>query len=240
MIRTLLGAAFIVALGSLAWCLVLGGLLGDHHVIAVELSALSLGGLWAGLTIRELATWQRMAVALGADAEDVVLFGVPCRLTSGIGTDALVLGPIRPRIFVGRSLVHALSEDELRAVVYHEDHHRRTWAPARAAALAAWLHLLGRSSRIRTVVLHRLSHLEVLADVDAIRRGTTPGSLARALLKGDPGPQPISFSFAADERVERLLDRAAGTAVDAPDRLPFEWLPAALLAIGTLACHAII
>jgi hypothetical protein len=240
MTRTLLGAVVAVALGSLGWCLLLDDILGHQHVLAVELSALSLAALWAGLTIRELVSWHHVAIELAADAEDVVLFGVPCSLTSRLGADALVLGPIRPRIFVGRSLARALTEDELRAVIYHEDHHRRTLAPVRAAALAAWLRLFGRSTRIRMVVLERLSQLEVLADADAIRRGSTPRSLARALLKGDPAVQPISFSYAADERVERLLDHAAGLPAGGSERLPYEWLPTALLAICTLGCHAII
>jgi hypothetical protein len=230
----------VVALVSLGWCLLLDRILGNHHVLAVELIASSVAALWAGLTIRELATWRRVAIALAADAEDVVLFGVPCSLTAEIGADALVLGPIRPRIFVGKSLARALTDDELRAVLYHEDHHRRTLAPIRAAALAAWLRLFGRSSHIRMLILDRLSHLEVLADADAIRRGSTPRSLARALLKGDPTLQPISFSYAADARVERLLDHAAGTPADRLERRPYEWLPTALLAIGTLGCHAII
>jgi hypothetical protein len=240
MTRTALTAVLVVAAGSLAWCLLLDNLLGHDHVLAVELSALCIAAIWAGVTIRELATWHRMAIALAADAENVELFGVRCWLTSGIGADAVVLGPMRPRIFVGKALARALTPDELRAVIYHEDHHRRTFAPVRAAALAAWLRLFGRWGRIRISVLDRLSQLEVLADADAIRRGSSPAALARALLKGDPTPQPISFSYAANERVERLLEQAAGIRPDAPERLPYEWLPAALLAIVTLGCHAII
>lgn len=240
MTRTALTAVLVVAAGSLAWCLLLDNLLGHDHVLAVELSALCIAALWAGATIRELAKWHRIAIALATDAEDIELFGVRCWLTSGIGADAVVLGPIRPRIFVGKALARALTADELRAVIYHEDHHRRTFAPIRAAALAAWLRLFGRWSRIRISVLERLSQLEVLADADAIRRGSSPAALARALLKGDPTPQPISFSYAANERVERLLEQAAGIRPDASERLPYEWLPAALLAIVTLGCHAII
>jgi hypothetical protein len=239
MTRTLFGAVLVVAVGSLAWCLLLDEILGHQHVLAVQGSAVSLAVLWAGLTVRELAIWRRVGIALADDAEGVELFGVRCWLTSGIGQDAVVIGPIRPRIFVGKALARALTADELQAVIYHEDHHRRTFAPIRAAALAAWLRLFGRSTRVRTVVLERLSHLEVLADADAIRRGSTPGSLARALLKGGVALQPISFSYAADERVERLLDNAAGLPA-ASERLPFEWLPTALLAIATMGCHAII
>jgi hypothetical protein len=60
------------------------------------------------------------------------------------------------------------------------------------------------------------------------------------LLKGDATAQPISFSYAANERVKRLLDHAAGVPADASERLPYEWLPAALIAVATLGCHGII
>jgi hypothetical protein len=175
---------------------------------------------------------------LSVDALDIGLFGVPCRVTPGLGTDAIVVGSVRPRIFLGAALVNALADDELEAVVYHEDHHRRTRAPLRAAALGAWLRLLGRLESFRSVLLDRLTDLETLADADAIRRGSSPRSLARALVKGDAALQPVSFSYAADRRVERLLDRAAGVPVDAGGRLPYEWLPIALLAVATLGCHA--
>ncbi|MBF8298539.1 MAG: putative family unassigned peptidase, partial [candidate division NC10 bacterium] len=158
-------------------------------------------------------------IALSVLAHDMTLFGVPCRVSPELGTDALVIGLLRPRVFVGASLLAALADDELEAVVYHEDHHRRTRAPLRAAALGAWLRLLGRSESVRSTVLDRLTDLETLADADAIRRGSSPQSLARALLKGDLSLQPVAFSYAADRRVERLLDRAAGIPIDDQRRL---------------------
>jgi hypothetical protein len=132
----------------------------------------------------------------------------------------------------------ALTDDELEAVAYHEDHHRRTRAPLRAAALGAWLRLLGRSDSVRDVILDRLADLETLADGDTLQRGSSPGSLARALLKGDASIQPVAFSYAAERRVESLLERAAGIPVDPTYRLPYEWLPVALLGLATIGCHA--
>lgn len=236
LIKTLLA----IALGSLGWCLLLDKLLGGQHVAAVELSALSIAVVWAGLTSREAMRSRSWARTLSADAEQVTLFGVQCRLTPSLGADAVVLGSFRPLIYVGSDLAQVLTADELRAVVLHEDHHRRTRAPIRSAALTAWLRLFGRSQSVRQMVLERLSHLEVMADLDAIRRGATAQSLARALLKGDPTIQPASFSYGADERVQRLLEHAAGAPVARFDRLPCEWLPTAVLTIATLGCHAVI
>jgi len=231
------GRLAAVAIGPLGWCVVVGGFVGGDPMLAVEIAGATLTVLWALLVIRAIIESHRIASALSADAHDLVLHGVPCRVTPGLGADALVMGSVRPRIFVGASLVGLLEDDELEAVVYHEDHHRRTRAPLRAAALGAWMRLLGRSERIRSMVLGRLTDLETLADADAMRRGSSPRSLARALRKGDAGDRPVGFSYAADHRVERLLDRAAGVRIDTAGRLPYEWLPVAILTVTTLGCH---
>lgn len=237
MTRGRAGGLVAVAIGPLGWCLTIGALVGGDPMLAIELVGGVLVMLWIALLTREVAASHRLASKLSVDAQDVVLFGVQCRVTRALGTDALVVGSVRPRVFVGAALLTALSDDELEAVMYHEDHHRRTRAPLRAAALGAWLRLLGRSESIRSVVVDRLTDLETLADADAIRRGSSPRSLARALVKGDAAVQPVAFSYAAERRVERLLDRAAGMPVDATSRLPYEWLPVALLSVATLGCH---
>jgi hypothetical protein len=233
-----LSGLLAVAIGPLGWCLAVGALLGGDPMLAVEIAGAGLAMLWAGLVIRDLAHCRRLASALSADALEVRLFDVPCRITSALGADAIVVGSLRPRIFVGLPLLATLAADELRAVVYHEDHHRRTRAPIRAAALGAWLRLLGRSVRVREVIQDRLADLESLADADAIRRGSTPRALARALLKGDASLEPVSFAYAADRRIGQLIDRATGVHVEPTGRLPYEWLPVMLLAIATLGCHA--
>ena len=238
MTRVRAGGLVAVAIGPLGWCLILGALVGGDPTLAIELVGGVVVILWAALLAWDVSSSHRLASALSSDAHDMVLFGVPCRVTPALGTDALVVGSVRPRVFVGAPLLTALSDDELEAVVYHEDHHRYTRAPLRAAALGAWLRILGRSERFRSVLVDRLTDLETLADADAIRRGSSPRSLARALVKGDAALQPISFSYAADRRVERLLDRAAGVPVDVGGRLPYEWLPVALIALATLGCHA--
>lgn len=225
------------AVGPPGWCAALGGLLGGDPLLAVEIGLIALAGLWAVIVLRDLIASHRLAGRLAADAREVVLFGVRCRVTPAIGADAFVVGFIRPQIFIGHALVAALADDELQAVIFHEDHHRRIRAPIRAAALGAWLRLLGRSEGLRGAVLDRLADLETLADADAMRRGSSPRSLARALLKGDLSLRPVAFSYAAHRRVERLLNTAAGIPTEATDRAPYEWLPVALLATVVLGCH---
>ncbi|MBF8290080.1 MAG: hypothetical protein HW391_1048 [Chloroflexi bacterium] len=139
------GAMVALALGSLALCIALGSLIGTDPMLVFELGTSGVALAWAGLALRELLEGRRVAAALLVDARDVTLFDVPCSVTPGLGTDAVVVGFLRPRIFVGTALIGALATDELRAVIHHEDHHRRTRAPLRAAALAGWLRLLVRA-----------------------------------------------------------------------------------------------
>lgn len=227
-----------IAIGPLGWCIAIGTIVGGDPMLGVEVGGTAIAALWAGLVAQELVRSQRMSRAFAVDAHETALFGVSIRVTPSLGTDAIVVGSIRPRIYVGSELLASLTDEEMRAVVLHEDHHRRTRAPIRAAALGAWLRLLGRSKRVRDVLVDRLTDLETLADADAIRRGSSPRSLARALIKGDASLQPVSFAYAADRRVEQLLDRAAGVPVQAAARLPYEWLPVILVTVATLGCHA--
>lgn len=237
MTRTRVAGLLAVAFGPLGWCLALGAVVGGDPMLSLEIVGGTVVGLWAGFVARELFRSRRLDTALARDARRTSMFGVSCWVTPGLQMDAVVVGFLRPTIYVGTDLVEALSEDEIRAVLFHEDHHRRTRAPVRAAAVEAWLQLLGRSSRVRAVLLERLSDFEALADADAIRRGSSPGSLARALLKGDVRLQPVSFAYAPHRRVEQLLDRAAGVPVKAAGRTPFEWLPVILLTVGAIGCH---
>lgn len=238
MTKARVGGFLSLAFGPLGWCVALGALVGGDPMLGIEIAGASFALLWVGLVVRDLMRSRRLASALSAEALEARLFDVPCRITPALGVDAIVVGALRPKIFLGQPLLAALSADELRAVVHHEDHHRRTRAPIRAAALEAWLHLLGRSGRVRALLQDRLADLEALADADAIRRGSTPRSLARALLKGEASLDPVSFAYAADRRIGQLIDRAAGVHVEPADRLPYEWLPVVLLTVATLGCHA--
>lgn len=230
--------AFLAALvASLGWCIGAVTLVGGDPMLAIEIAGVVVASIWAIVVVRDLRRAGRLARRLSFDAVATSLFGVRFLVTRFLGPDALVIGAVRPRIFVGADLMDGLSDDELRAVVYHEDHHRRTWAPTRAAALEAWIRLFGRSKRVRAIVLDRLADLETLADADAIRRGSSARSLARALLKGDASLQPSSFGYAAERRVGQLLDHAAGNPLRPARRPPFEWLPVILLGVAALGCH---
>lgn len=237
MSRWLAAGLGFLAIVAIAACVGLGVLVGGDPMLAIEASGGGVVLLWVAVVVLDLIAGHRRTRMLSADAREVELFGVPCSIAPALGHDALVVGWIRPRILLGVPLMSALSNAELEAVVYHEDHHRRTRAPLRAAALGGWLRLFGRAGRVRRALLDRVADLESLADADAIRRGSSPRSLARALMKGDLSRQPVAFSYAADRRVQRLLDGADGAQVKTMPPLPYEWLPVVLLAGVTAACH---
>lgn len=231
-------------------CLVAGQLTGADPLLLIEFSGGALVATWAGLSLRNAWLGHRLAQGLARISRSRLTHGISCEVMSGGGRHAFVLGAVRPRIYVGDEFLAALHADELRAVLLHEDHHRRTFAPLRTAALEAWLTLLGRSGRIRALVLDRLGELEELADAHALQRGVRPATLASALLKGDTSRGDMgrltavaafsgaAFSGAADRRVAALLDAAAGRPGTSLRRYPYEWLPPAILTLVALGCHA--
>lgn len=235
-----------VAGSAALWCMVAGRLAGGDPLLIVELLGGGLIAAWTAVGAWNVWLGHRLARRLTPRLRPAALFGIRVELILGGGGHAFVLGAIRPRIFVGEELLTVLDPGELRAVLLHEDHHRRTLAPLRSAALDAWLTLLGRWERTRVMVDDRLTDLEVLADAEAIRRGAAPATLASALVKCDRSLGPAAseftafsaFSRSADRRIESLLGAAAERPVAAVPRLPYEWLPPAVLALLVLGCHA--
>ena len=149
-----------------------------------------------------------------------------------------VHGILRPTVYLGDASIDVLESDELAAVLHHEDHHRRTLAPLRAAALEAWLRIVGRSAAARGLLSARLAQLEEAADAYAMQRGVHPGAIAAALLKVDPQRSSgTAFSGAGDRRIQALIDAAAGRPAARTTPLPYEWLPLVIVIAVTVGCH---
>ncbi len=231
---------FVAVFGAVAGsCLLLDRLAGGDPMLAVEIVGGAVVAAWFSALVRSIRLSRLLAAELGRRSRKEIIKGIRCEVVRGGGRRAFVLGAIRPRIFVGEGLLAMLDAEELMAVLLHEDHHRRTLAPLRTAALEAWLSILGRSRLIRSVVLERFVDLEELADADAIRRGAAPAAIASALLKSDPGwaAAGAGFSREADRRVLALLELAGGRQSSGSRRLPYEWLPIAALAGIAVSCH---
>lgn len=153
--------------------------------------------------------------------------------------DAFVLGPFRPEIFVSRPLLDALDDEELDAVLLHEEHHRRTGAPLRTMALQAWMQLVGSVPVLGRCIDRRLAQLEIDADRYAMAAGATAATIASALVKCDraDGRADSHYASAADLRLRQLTGGAVGGGVAAA---PIEWLAPGLLGLGLAVCHLVL
>lgn len=207
-------------------------------MLGLELGAALILAAWSFLLGRSL--WDSHALKLELDRRSghETVGDVRVRILRKGGAVAFVLGPLRPTIYLGDGLAHLLDDDELRAVVLHEDHHRRTRAPLRGAALDAWLRLAGRSRRVREVLHERLGELELQADDAAILRGATAEAIASALLKlrATESVSGAAFSNAAERRISALVLGTHGRR-GREGHLAYEWLPLAVVALTGAACH---
>lgn len=128
----------------------------------------------------------QMAAGLGLSQQVVVLASdIPLGFCFGL---------LRPRICLSTGLVEALNNRELKAVLLHEDHHRRHFDPLRgllAEALAAMFFFLPIASELRDWFL---TTTELEADRHAARVTGRP-SLAGALYKILTHPRAMRLSI---------------------------------------------
>lgn len=232
-IITVVGAAF-----AMAWCTALGVPLGVDPMLLIEVAGIAVLGLWSVSLGRDLRRADQLRRRLDGMSDARTIDGVDLRVIRGGRVEALVLGVLRPTVYLGDASIEVLDEDELAAVVHHEDHHRRTLAPLRAAGVEAWLRIVGRSGAARGLLSARLAHLEAAADAYAIQRGVKPATIAAALLKVErQGASGSAFSGAADQRIRALLDASAGRPAATTSALPYEWLPLVTAVAVIAACH---
>ncbi len=94
-----------------------------------------------------------------------------------------VTGLLRPRVLIPRALVSALSVAELRAVLIHENAHRRRLEPLRRLVQRAGAGVLFFYPPL-WLVLRRLEHTaELVCDAAVARAGVTGRTYARALAR---------------------------------------------------------
>lgn len=219
-------------------CMVGGWLAGGDPMLVLELGFAVVVAAWAARLGVDLWRQHEAMQDLSLMATPATEGGVRCHVVPELGPRAFVTGWLRPRIFIGDELVAILDRAELAGVLLHEEHHRRTRAPLRAAAATAWLAMFGRIGAVETLVQRRLTDLERAADDEALARGASPAALASALLKVAPIGVPASASYAAssDERIAGLLLRSRGIKVPARS-LPIEWLPPVAGLVTLVVCH---
>lgn len=241
---TQVGALLRVALVPLAltaMCAVIASITGRDPMLIVELAALLLIGAWLLNVSRALRQAMTDAARLAAASQPFEVAGTDVRLLDTSSPAAFVSGLLRPQIYLSTSLVGLLDRQELRGVLFHEHHHRRTRAPLRALALDGWLRALRWVPPAREALTTRLAALEIEADAAAVARGVAPATLASALLKCDTHlPAAASaFSAASEIRIDELVAWSRDQSVERRLSIPVEWAAPATAAIALWACHLI-
>ena len=217
-------------------CFLLTATTRGDPMLALEVAVASVVALWAALVAWNVVRAWILRRRLEDGSRSIVVAGIACRLVASDRADAFSIG-VRPTIFLSARAVQALDRQQLRAVVLHEDHHRRSRAPLRAAALDAWLVIGGRWQMLRTPLVLRLAALEAAADRYALERGATPEALASALLRMDRSSTAPSFTGQAEHRIDQLLAASRGAPMIERSHLPIEWLPALVLVAMALGCR---
>ena len=131
---------------------------------------------------------------------------------------AFCFGLFRPRIGITTGLVESLTQHELKAVLLHEEYHRRHHDPLRgllAEVLAGSLFFLPVAADLRDLFL---TSLELEADRHAVRFAGRP-SLAGALQKLLTHPRALHLSvpgIAGLSATERRIAELLGDQASAP------------------------
>ncbi len=201
---------------------------------AIVLALAALGAIVVALGLRaaarELRENRRFARAVRArgvrEHGDVRVFDDP-------RAQAFCAGLLRPRLYVSTGATRLLGEDELGAVLAHERHHRDRHDPLRIAigrVLARALFFMPALARLHS---RYCADAELAADDAAIRaQGSSPATLASAMLAFEGATHPVASVGIAPERVDHLLGRHT------PRPLPLAWMVAALASALTIALAA--
>lgn len=217
-------------------CFLLTAVTGNDLMFVAEVGAASVVVLWSGLVVWNVSRGWLLGRRLRSSSSATIVAGIACRIIASGRVEAFSLG-LRPTTFLSERALLTLDQNQLRAVVLHEDHHRQSRAPLRAAVLEAWLVIAGRWRMLRAPLVLRLAALEAAADRYALERGATPEALASALLRMDRAAATPSFTGHAEHRIDQLLAAADGKPPLEPRHLPIEWLPALVLVAMAFGCR---
>ena len=231
----------IVPMALTAGCAIIASVTGSDPMLAVEVLALTLLAGWLVHVSRGARRALTHAARLSAQSQPFEVAGAEVRLLDTATPAAFVSGLLRPQIYLTPTLIEILDRSELRGVLLHEQHHRRTMAPLRGLALESWQRALGWLPPARQALASRLAALEIEADAAAVARGVEPATLASALVKcGAYLPRSASaFSTTSEIRIGELVAWGRGQRVDRPLSIPVEWAAPASAIIAVWACHLV-
>lgn len=124
---------------------------------------------------------------------------------------ALTVGLITPRIMVSTGLIEALEDDELEAVLLHEQSHLRNRDPLYLLLARALTTAFSYLPVVKVLAQRYQAAIELAADEDVIARQGGSLSLSSAMAKllraRPPMADATPFTGAADLRLSYLLER---------------------------------
>jgi TonB family protein len=150
-----------------------------------------------------------------------------------------VVGALRPRIVLPLRLLDALDVDELKAVLLHEEMHRRNADPAIAVAQRLASSLLFFFPLLAPIQRRLRESAELRCDEDALAAGAEPRAYVRALARTiqlglDPSPAPAALGDGNPSLVAARLVRLSNpwrTKLMTKHRVAIA-VAAAILAVG--------
>lgn len=222
----------LIGLAVALSCYVVAQVEGSDPMLVVEAVGIVVLAVWVLAVARRVMATGRAAHRLGTNVGSRRIAGVRVHVLDAAIPAAFVAGILRPSIFVTSQAFRSLTRDELRAVVAHEEHHRRTRSPLRTAFVEAWTVVLPFPSVVERWVEGRVAADEMAADRFALTRGATRPILASALLKTEPGPG-VGFASRDELRVRALLGEPL-----APIRAAWlEWIPLITIVAAIVGCQ---
>jgi hypothetical protein len=145
---------------------------------ALVVAVMAVRAIWAWqATARTLARWRTLSTELNVPG-----LGVPVHRIDHDSPFIVVAGLLRPRIFVGRSILQVLAPDELAAALAHEEAHARSFDNFKQL----WLKIARLPEFLERFAPGQAawaSLSEMAADEDALAEGASPLDLSSALIK---------------------------------------------------------
>ncbi|HWP63906.1 MAG TPA: M48 family metalloprotease [Candidatus Binatia bacterium] len=227
------GRSALLIVAAAVACFAASAVTKGDPLFLVEAVGVVLVTAWALVAVMQIGRSAALARELREAGVRWSIAGVECCIVPGGRPRAFVAGAWRPAVFVTTGALDVLTPDELRAVVLHEAHHARSFAPVRAALVEAWRGAGQRAPWLGDLLAARLTALEVEADRFALSAGTTRRHLASALVRLEGQPGGVGFNGGGDNRLRALLDDAASP----PRTAPVEWLPLLVLLALAVGCR---
>lgn len=126
-------------------------------------------------------------------------------------------GMFRPKVCLSSGLIKFLKQDELQAVLLHENQHRRAHDPLKLFVIKFFQNIFSFLPGMKTIVNKYLTYSELAADEQATNNFTDRSKLARALFKITEAEEKnmiraeLAMSFftsVIEERINKLSDKS--------------------------------